>query len=63
MALSPVSLTLNKKSLSIRNICFYNNDEKTDMLPIYGVWQEFCHRCGCLEANGRHFKHLLGTLT
>ncbi|KAH0821338.1 hypothetical protein GEV33_001454 [Tenebrio molitor] len=36
MALSPVSLTLNKKSLSIRKICFYNNDEKTDMLLIYG---------------------------
>jgi hypothetical protein len=28
MALSPVS----KKSLSIRNIYFYNNDENTDML-------------------------------
>jgi hypothetical protein len=28
MALSPVS----KKSLSIRKICFYNNDENTDML-------------------------------
>jgi hypothetical protein len=32
MALSPAS----KKSLSIRKICFYNNDENTDMLLIYG---------------------------
>jgi hypothetical protein len=22
--------------MSIQKICFYNNDEKTDMLPIYG---------------------------
>jgi hypothetical protein len=30
MALSSVSL------MSIRKICFYNNDKKTDMLLIYG---------------------------
>jgi hypothetical protein len=36
MALSSVSLTLNQKFLSIRKMCFYNNDEKTDMLLIYG---------------------------
>jgi hypothetical protein len=39
-------------------MCFYLNDEKTDMLLIYGVWKEFCRRYGCLEA-GRHFEHLL----
>jgi hypothetical protein len=59
MALSSVSLTLSKKSLSIRKICFCNNTEKTDIIPIYGVWKEFCRRCGCLEADGRHFEHLL----
>ncbi|KAH0818326.1 hypothetical protein GEV33_004465 [Tenebrio molitor] len=31
-------------------MCFYLNDEKTDMLLIYGVWKEFCRRYGCLEA-------------
>jgi hypothetical protein len=34
MAISPVSLTLKQKSLSIRKKCFYNNDEKTDMILI-----------------------------
>jgi hypothetical protein len=33
MAFSPVSL-------SIRKICFYNNDEKTDMLLIYGEYKK-----------------------
>jgi hypothetical protein len=36
MALSSVSLTLKQKSLSIGKMCFYNNDEKTDTLLIYG---------------------------
>jgi hypothetical protein len=44
MALSSVSLTLKQKIF----------DEKTDMLLIYGVWKEFCRRCRCLEADGRH---------
>jgi hypothetical protein len=54
MALSPLFDVKAKQSLSIRKICFYNNDEKTDMLPIYGVWKEFFHRCGYLKA-----EHLL----
>jgi hypothetical protein len=36
MALSFVSLTLKQKSLLIRKIYLYNNNEKTDMLFIYG---------------------------
>jgi hypothetical protein len=34
MALSPLSLTLKQKIFVNSN--FYNNDEKTDMLLIYG---------------------------
>jgi hypothetical protein len=36
-ALSPVYLTLKQKIfLTIRKICFYNNDEKTVTILIYG---------------------------
>jgi hypothetical protein len=36
MALSFVSLTLMQQIKSIRRMYFYNNDEKTDMILIYG---------------------------
>jgi hypothetical protein len=36
MALSPVSLTLKQKIFVNSKNLFYNNDEKTDMLLIYG---------------------------
>jgi hypothetical protein len=36
MALSSVSLTLNKKKIVNSKNVFFNNDEKTDMLLIYG---------------------------
>jgi hypothetical protein len=36
MALSFVSLTLMQKIKSIRKMYFYNNDEKSDMILIYG---------------------------
>jgi hypothetical protein len=36
MALSFVSLTLKEKIKSIRKMYFYNNDEKTGIILIYG---------------------------
>jgi hypothetical protein len=36
MAFSFVSLTFMQKIKSIRKMYFYNNDEKTDMILIYG---------------------------
>jgi hypothetical protein len=32
------------------------------MLPIYGGWKEFYRRCGCLEADSKHFERLLHKL-
>jgi hypothetical protein len=58
MALSTVSLALKQKIFVNSKICFYNNDEDQHA-PIYGVWKEFCRRCGCYEADGRHFERLL----
>jgi hypothetical protein len=45
----------------IEKNCFYNNDEKTDMNDphLWRAWKEFCRRCGCFEADGRHFEQLL----
>jgi hypothetical protein len=49
MALSFVSLTLMQQIKSIRRMYFYNNDEKTDMILIYGVWKDI----------SKYFEHLL----
>jgi hypothetical protein len=59
MALSPVSLTLKQKIFVNSKNLFLQERRKDQHAPIYGVWKEFCRRCGCLEADGRHFERLL----
>jgi hypothetical protein len=60
MALSPVSLTLKQKIF-----CQFEKNVFTIMTKrlmwssFWRAWKEFCRRCGCFQADGRHFKHLL----
>jgi hypothetical protein len=59
MALSSVSLTLKQKIVNSKNV-FFNNDEKTDMLLIYGeCGKNSVAAADVADADGRHFEHLL----